>query len=106
MTEVHNTPARAKFPVVYEWTFALAAPGVAQRKGVAPSCYAASATASIFASSECGSEASKSRCDQSARRSAASASANEGVRLAGYQGRVRQVGRAPWQATYQSHTAE
>jgi hypothetical protein len=56
--------------------------------------------------SEAGSEVSKMRRDHSARRSVASASANEGVRLAGYQGRVRQVGRAPWQVRYQSQIAE
>src|SRR5262245_20771981 len=73
--------------------------------------YAASATASmsasgIFAISERESEASKMRRDHSARRSAASASANEGVRLVGYQGRIRQVGRSPWQARYDSQIAE
>jgi hypothetical protein len=60
----------------------------------------------IFAISERESEASKMHRAHSARRSAASASATEGVRLAWYQGRIRQVGRSPWHARYQSQIAE
>jgi hypothetical protein len=67
---------------------------------------ASMSTAGIFVMSEADSEASKMRRDHSARRSVARASANEGVRLAGYQGRDRQVGRAPWQVRYQSQIAE
>lgn len=67
---------------------------------------ASMSTCGIFGMSDGGSVASKILRDHSARRSAASASANEGVCLAEYQGRVRQVGRAPWQARYQTQTAE
>lgn len=77
-----------------------------ERTDYAASAMASMSAAEIFAMSDAGSEASKMRHDHSARRSAARASANEGVRLAEYQGRVRQVGRSPWQVRYQSQTVE